>query len=139
MLVDAHVFLLIHRRAQYPVYLKYGINKAELAFLVELSGYLRHLERKIVSKKKLFETITANSREKRKMEGYLLGCVNGGFIALYEYKPKPGSMSLGITELGLNAIKLFEKEVSKLMEVYKPSPVNVLESNYVSKHTPIAA
>lgn len=120
MLLDYQAFLFSYRRASYGVYLKYGINKFELQFLLMLSGYLRCIGRQVIAKNEFFDTLTGNPREHRKMSGYLSGCLDKRFIGSYEYIKKPGSLSLGISDLGMSCIASFEKDLAKYMERFDP-------------------
>jgi|SRR5687768_14852085 len=120
MLLDYQAFLFSYRRASYGVYLKYGINKFELQFLLMLSGYLRCIGKQVIAKNEFFDTSTGNPREHRKMLGYLGGCLDKRFIGSYEYIKKPGSLSIGISNLGLSVISHFEKDLLKYMDRFNP-------------------
>lgn len=115
---DFHAYELIKRKSAYPLYTKFGINRFELSFLCQLSGYLRHLNKQIVSKEEMFSAITGNVNEFRKMEGYLKGCRDKGFIGSYEYISRPGSLSLGITDLGLKVLEMFNNELQNYKKRY---------------------
>lgn len=119
LVYDFHAYELIKRKSAYRIYCKFGINRFELTFLVQLSGYLRHINRQIVSKDEIFSAITGNTKEFRKMEGYLKGCRDKQFIGSYEYISRPGSLSLGITDLGLKVLEVFNGELRLFLERYK--------------------
>jgi len=103
--------LFIQRRASHPIYLKFGINRFELLFLVQVQAYLSHIDKEVISKEVLFETISRNGRELPKMQGYYTGCLNKGLIATYEYILRPNSLSLGITELGASVLIMYSNEL----------------------------
>lgn len=122
MLVDNHLYDLVSRRAAYPCWLKYGINKMELKMLGQLSSYLKFRNSTVVGKHDFFDTVTNNSREKVRMEGYLSGLIKGRFIGCYEYVSSPDGLSLGLSDLGVQVLIDFDSDVQVLLEKYKPSP-----------------
>lgn len=125
MLLDFYTYNLIFRRASFPSYSKFRVNKFELTLLCQLNGFLRYKNIVIASKTELFDTITNNGTEKAKMAGYYTGLLTKGMIGEYEYISQPGSTSVGLSDLGVNVLKQFEQELIQLSERYKCSPLRV--------------
>lgn len=116
---------LVRRRAAYVVYVRYRINRYELSYLGSLSALLSFAGKEIISKNVFVSNVTANNREKVKMEGYLKGCIDRGFIELFEYKLKPGSKCLSITALGKQVLQDFDQSVDIFMDRYSVEPKRV--------------
>lgn len=125
MSIDFYTYNLIFRRASFPSYSRFRVNKFELTLLCQLNGFLRFKNAVIVSKVELFDVVTNNGTEKAKMAGYYMGLLNKGMIGEYEYISQPGSTSVGLSDLGVNVLRQFEQELRKLSDRYKCSPLRV--------------
>lgn len=101
-------------RASYAVYLAYRLNKYECWTLFQLSGYLQSVGREIVSRALFLDSLSGNKRMKSKILGYYYGLLAKGMLGTFEYIGRPGSLCIGITDLGLQAIKLYELELTRL-------------------------
>lgn len=107
-------------RASYPVYLAYKINKAELWFLCQLSGVIQATGREYVSKKIFFDSLTGNNKMKVSLHGPFYGLLDRGFIGTFEYVGRPGSVCLGISELGYNALRMYHSHIERIAGQIKP-------------------
>jgi len=125
MSIDFYTYNLIFRRASFPSYSKFRVNKFELTMLCQLNGFLRFKNVVIVSKTELFDVITNNGTEKAKMAGYYTGLLTKGMIGEYEYISQPGSTSVGLSDLGVSVLKQFEHELRLLADRYRCSPLRV--------------
>jgi hypothetical protein len=112
---------LIKRRAAFGVYMKFNINRFELSYLLQLCAFLQFHDKQVIGKTTFERQVTSNSREKAKMQGYLKGNLDKGFIGTFEYKSKPGTTSLGITDLGIAVIKKNMQDIAIYMERFKPA------------------
>lgn len=121
MCFDVQIYEYIKHKASFPLYAKFKINRFELTFLMQLSAILRHYNKQIINKDDLFSGITGNVKEFRKFEGYLKGCRDKGFIGSYEYISKPGSLSLGISDLGLSVLRMYNREIEQRVELWRAS------------------
>lgn len=141
MCIDYKTVFFVYRRSSYPVYLKFKINKFELQMLCMLSAFLLHRGKNIVSKAEFFDTMTNNSRERIKIEGYLHGCIDKKFVGCYEYISHPGSLSVGLSDLGISVIKSFEEDLKKMVDKYQPTKdfSSLSISNGIGRYIPIAA
>lgn len=118
MLIDDAQRDFIFKRASYEVYKRFKVNKFELWLLNSLSWYLQHVEQTIVSRNHFFDTITGNSRELRKMEGYFQGLLRLKCIGTFEYISCPGSLSLGISDLGLEVLRHYKTALAQFSNKY---------------------
>lgn len=132
--VSSGLVALFSRRAMYPCWIKFGINKAELSCLSALHAYLEARNKTIVSWLSFKRAVTNNSREKAKMEGYLQGLLKGKFIAPYEYKRVPGSFCVGITPLGLAVLERYNIELFRLSKEFKDSCVPASNVRHEYEH-----
>lgn len=105
MFVDIHLYNALARRSAFPIYQKYGINRFELWMLSALCGYLSYRGLTIVSKIEFFKFLSGNWNERKKQEGYFHGLLNKHFIGQYEYILKPGSQSIGLSDLGVRVMR----------------------------------
>jgi hypothetical protein len=121
--IDPCLFALLNRRAQYPCWIKFGINKAELSCLSALQGYLKARHKSVISWLVFKRAITSNSKEQAKMEGYLKGLIRLKVVELYEYKRKPGSYCLGISPLGLAVLDHYRRSLANLQDKFIASCV----------------
>lgn len=117
---------LIRRKAAYPLLSKYGINRYELWLLCQLSALLCHLDKVLVGKQVLLSHITRNVREHGKISGYYIGIVRKQFAGTFEYVSRPGSESIGISDLGVRVLEDYSLLVDKLIEQYKASDKRVI-------------
>ena len=118
MLVESDQLFFIYRRSCNNVVSRYRINRYELQFLLALSGFLKHLDRDVVSFMEFIDTTTKNPKERNKLKGYGWGCINKGFLGSYEYIRVPGSLSIGFSNLGLRVVTEFHSELKRLSEKY---------------------
>jgi hypothetical protein len=116
-----YTYELVRRRAAFPLLQRYCINRYELWLLVQLAGYLQHLNKSIISKGQLFDTITGNKREQAKMNGYYTGLVNKRFVGTFEYISRPGTESVGISDLGASVLAEYERYSAELMHKFEVS------------------
>lgn len=125
-------------RASYRVYLTYKLNKYELWLLCQLSGVLQTHGREIISRTIFFDALTGNNKMKAKLVGYFYGLLERKCIATYEYIGRPGSLCVGITELGLSALSMYNSELKRIKEsAPKISPIKHGRQNYRIKELPI--
>lgn len=128
MQTDHRQFNFIYKRASYEVYKKFRINKLELWLLTSLEWFLINKNKTVISRDDFFENITGNSREKAKMRGYYQGLVTGKFIGCYEYISSPGSLSIGLSDLGHNVLRCYDQAIGVFMEKYPRSPYRLDEA-----------
>lgn len=121
MLVDVHLYDALTRRAAFPIYERYGINRYELWMLSSLVGYLGHRGMTIVSKHGFFKFLTGNRSYRKKQEGYFHGLLSKGFIGQYEYIRVPGSQSIGLSDLGVRVIRDYLGSVQGLIDRHSHS------------------
>lgn len=119
MLVDIHLYNALARRAAYPIYLRYTINRFELWMLSSLHGYLSHRGMTIVSKIEFFKFLSGNWRERRKQEGYFHGLLKKGLIGQYEYVRVVGSQSIGFSDHGVRVMRDYLSSVEEFMIKYR--------------------
>jgi hypothetical protein len=138
MQVDDDQYDFLYRRSTYPLWLKFRINKMEFRLLKQLNWYLKYKNTTVTSKQEFFDTITNNQHEKRLMEGYLKGLTEKKFIGAYEYIKTPGSLSIGLSDLGVNVLKSFKQHYDLLAEKYHISPFRLDQVNpsFTSKPRP---
>lgn len=122
MLIDDDQYDMLYRRASYPVWLKFGINKAELRMLKQLSWYLKHRNATVVGFGAFCDVVTNNSVERVKMNGYLRGLMEKKFVGSYSYISNPGSLSVGLSDLGVEVLNCFREDLIKLRDKYPCSP-----------------
>lgn len=96
----------------------FRINHMELWLLLALDEYTGIMGRKYVSRDKFFGTLSGNHRRWPRFQGYLLGLVKKGLIEEYEYKLKPGSLSIKVSELGQKAIDQYDRDYRRLCEMF---------------------
>lgn len=112
---EFYTFCALQTRASSKVWYKYKINKTELWLLCSLYGMLLLKgANPVLGKDKFFRQLTGNVYRKCNFEGYLRGCVGKGFIQLYEFKKRPGSNSLGITDLGFAALDCLANSIESV-------------------------
>lgn len=121
MVIDIFQHDYIYKRASFQVYTKYNINKLELWLLSALVWHLKVCGQTVCSKVEFFATVTGNAREWSKMEGYYTGLLSKGFIGTYEYISKPGSLSLGISDLGMNVLREYQVACAVMATKYPKS------------------
>lgn len=112
----------IYRRVSYPLYMRYRINKFELRFLIAFDGYCGRFGKTLVSARAFIDFMTRNIKEKRKLTGFMHGCLTGGFLGAYEYICQPGSLSLGISDLGFKVLREYQEEKNKMLARYPIEP-----------------
>lgn len=110
------------RRASFCCYQKFSVNKMELWLLCALNAYLNFKGVTIVSKLDFFRQVTANPREKAKMQGYYQGLVTKGCVGVYEYIQQPGSESVGISELGAKVLSTYDESLQFYADKFKRHP-----------------
>lgn len=114
-----YTYELVRRRGAYPLLQRYCINRYELWLLVQLAGFMQYYNKSIVSKGLFFDTVTGNMREQAKMNGYYTGLVNKRFVGTFEYISRPGSESVGISDLGAIVLADYERCVTDLMHKFE--------------------
>lgn len=114
-----YTYELVRRRSAFPLLQRYCINRYELWLLVQLAGFMQFYNKSIVSKGLFFDTVTANMREQAKMRGYYTGLVDKRFVGTFEYISRPGSESVGISDLGARVLAEYEHYVTELMNKFK--------------------
>lgn len=112
-------------RSTYQVTLKFrGINRYELLTLLQLDIYMKKQGKEIVSKTRFLESLSGNYRNRQKSWAYTEGLLNKGYLGSYEYVARPGSVCVGISELGFKALDQLMIEFNKLNKSetkrYKP-------------------
>lgn len=117
-----HEYERFRYRASYPVYLAFGLNKSECWTLFQLSGYLKACAREVVSRKLFLESLSGNHRMKVKTLGFYYGLIDKGMLGTYEYISRPGSLCVGITDLGYKALEMYERELERLRAKQKTPP-----------------
>lgn len=125
MIIDHALYCFIYKRASYEAYKKYRINKLELWLLCALSAFLKHRNVTLISKCKFFEQITGNGREKFKTEGPLFGLQQKGFVGSYEYIKVPGSLSIGLSDLGVSVLICYDQAVRDFADKFAESPCRI--------------
>jgi len=118
MLVNIHLYDALARRAAFPIYQRYGINRFELWMLSALVGYLSSKEATIVSKIDFFKFLSGNWNTRKKQEGYFHGLLSKQFIGQYEYVMKPGSQSIGLSSLGVRVMRDYLGSIDEFMKRY---------------------
>ncbi len=113
-----HLYNGIARRAAFPIYRKYKVNRFELWMLSALCGYLQHRGLTIVSKLEFFKHLSGNYRDRKKQEGYFWGLLSKHLIGQYEYITQPGSQSIGLSNLGVSCIRDYQASVAAFVERY---------------------
>ncbi len=113
MLIDYRQYNFIYKRASYEVYKQFRINKLELWLLTSLYWHLQYENRTVMAKSEWFGTITGNSREIRKMEGYFQGLIRLGCVGTFEYISSPGSVSVGLSDLGISILDFYDRALLK--------------------------
>jgi hypothetical protein len=113
--IDFYKFCLFHTRASGQVYYRFRINKKELWVLSALYGALLYKGgTPLISRKLLLQKITGNRTSKVLIDRYIYFAIQKGFIAEWEYKRKPGSISLGITKLGFQTLEYYALMMAKV-------------------------
>lgn len=59
------------------------------------------------------------------MHGYFQGLLDRKLIGTFEYIQVPGSVCVGISELGLSVIRLYQSELTRLATQYGVHPYSV--------------
>lgn len=93
----------------------HGINRYELWMLLSLSGYLVMHGKNIVSKDAFFDYLSRTGRIKPKFEGYLAGLIRLKCLGTYEYINQPGTLSLGVSDYGVEVIKAHFRAVFQVI------------------------
>lgn len=113
--IDFYKFCLLHTRASSKVYYRFRINKKELWILSCLYGALLIKGgTPLIGRRLLLQQITGNGKSKALYDQYIHFAIKKGFISEWEYKPKPGSISLGITKLGFQALDYYAISLEKV-------------------------
>jgi hypothetical protein len=108
---NIRIHYLAERRAMKKVYRLYGCNKLELGFLIALSGFLEATGKEITSLEVAIKQISANRFEKVRLKKYSFFCVNKQFCGSYEFIRMPGSVCIGIADLGFRILECYEQEL----------------------------
>lgn len=123
----------------------HGINRFELWLLLSLAGFLSLEGKEIVSKDMFFDFLAGNYNHRIKFEGYYQGLLKLKCIGTYEYvstKPGTGSVSIGLSDYGIEVIKAHFRAIYGLFDRYGNSCVEFNDFSAVtgkSRHRPIAA
>lgn len=133
-MLDQQTYDLISRRAAYPIYLRYKVNRFELWLLSALSGYLDYEGQDICSKGEFFRNITGHARDYPKFEGYYQGLLRLQLIGTYEYISKPGSLSIGLSQLGAKVLEDYKASVKELHARYRKQYKIDQPISFVSEH-----
>ncbi len=125
MHIDHSLYDFIYRRASYPSWQRYRVNKLELKVLGMLSAYLKHINRVISSQQEFLDTVTRNALEKRKLGGAINGLVSKNCIGSFEYIQSPGSVCIGLSDLGVKVLSDFNTKLELMADKYKPSAYRI--------------
>lgn len=134
MFINIHMYDGLSRRAAYPLWLRFGINRFELTMLSSLCGFLAFKEQTIVSKVEFFSWLTGNGKDRLKQQGYFFGLLSKGFIGQFEYVSIPGSQSIGLSERGVRVIEAYYKSIDEIMHRYNKNKVELQIANPSTKY-----
>lgn len=128
---------LLKYRAMYQITLMFpGLNRFELLTLLQISAYLRLQGKTITGLKGFCDCLSGNAKARHKSFGAVQGLLKGKYLGLYEYIPKPGSRSIGISELGLKVIESFYAEFNRLNKQTNKVLGKEKRRAKINKHSP---
>lgn len=127
MVIDIDHAQFLWQRSSYPVWKQFRVNSRELWFLRALYFSLRFHGRAAVSRTNFLRELTGNRKRWGYYEGYRRGLVDKKMVAVYEYIRRPGSESLGITDLGLAVIRFHDGAMQDLLKQYPEPPAELSE------------
>lgn len=106
-----HLICLMHMfRYRDTMYTMHGINRMEMWALLSLRGFLSVKRRVIVSQLVFIRFCTSSWKMQTKMKGYMAGLKRLEAIGHFEYKRKPGSLCVGITDYGFVLMDAYFKQ-----------------------------
>ena len=100
------------------IYQRFRANRKEVSTLWSLHGYLIAHNKVLVSQAEFIGHLTGNFNTKTKIHGYIAGLFTLKAIASFEYTKCPGSISIGITDFGLEILKAYWQEMNELFGRY---------------------
>lgn len=118
------------RRASYAVKLRYGISKPELETLLSLYHFTIHRGKDIVAWSDFVKQHTGNIREKLRLGEVMKGLFRLAVIGSFEYIPIPGSLCVGISELGYKIITAYLEAVSVFIDNHSKESRLVNRANF---------
>jgi len=122
MQLDITTWHLVRFRAFSLACKKFECNNLELMMLCAIYGLLRHENKTVTGLRDCIDTMTRNTRQKQKLYGAFTGLVRLKLVGCYEYVSNPGSLSVGLSELGYACIQQYYKSCEELCEKYKKHP-----------------
>ena len=105
----------MHQRACGLTYQVFRVNAFEIDLLLSLHAHSERLNKMIVPKGEFFNQLTGNTKRKAKYEGFLWGLRRLGLVGSYEYIHRPGSLCIGISEIGWKAIQYYKGQLERLI------------------------
>lgn len=133
MQVDIHLYDGLCRRAAFPIYKRFKVNRFELWMLSALVGFLASREMSIASKAEFFGFLTGNWN-KSKLEGYYHGLLGKGLIGQYEYVTRPGSKSVGLSDFGVVVIRQYLASVDEIIAKHGNTTLDIVKADPTTKY-----
>lgn len=100
------------------IFQRFGINRQEMQCLLQLSGFLENINKPLVSRGIFVDYISGSYGTKAKYYGYTKGLIEKGCLGSFEYISHPDSISLGITDYGIEVMRVFFEDQDKLFRRY---------------------